>query len=201
VGSKSDARTKQLEPERIGRGQPKRRLLLLATGAIALVAIIVVVALASGGGGSEDGNADGAKVAAKQKTSPAPKPKPLSRSTLIAKADAICAESQRAYVEIRDMESEMSSDVPYAEALVRLARNRIRDLRDLTPPKSLAKPYGEYVAAQEKVYATDKQALAAAKQEDAAGVEEARNLRDSEDALRERLAREIGFSVCSTPQS
>lgn len=198
----SDAQTRRLEPERTWREHPKRALLPLGAGVIALVAIVGVVALASGGGGSEDGKAGDAKVAApKQKTSPTPKPEPLSRSALIAKADAICSESQDRYVAIRDLESEMSTDVLYAEALVRFARARIQGLRELTPPPSLAGPYEKYVAAQERVYATDKQALAAAKEGDVEGVEAARARRDSEDALREGLAREIGFSVCSTPQS
>ncbi len=95
----------------------------------------------------------------------------------------------------------MSTDVPYAEALVRIAKSRIHDLRALTPPAPIATAYDEYVEAQARVYATDKQALAAARKGDVEGVEAARERRDSEDALRERLAREVGFSVCSTPQS
>jgi hypothetical protein len=91
--------------------------------------------------------------------------------------------------------------VPYAEALVRIARPRVRDLRQLTPPPALAVPYREYVAAQERVYDTDVQALAAARKGDVAGVAAARGRRDAEDSLREGLAREIGFAVCSVPKS
>jgi len=189
----------------VDSGANRRRWAIAGALGVA-AAIVVAIVLASGGGdpGPSDANEgagggaagrSGPKVAAK------PEPKPLPKSKLIAKADAICADSQRRYVAIRDMESEMSTDVPYAEALVRLARDRTSSLRALTPPQPLAEPYEAYVAAQKRVYATDKQALAAAKEEDAEGVEAARELRDSEDALRQRLAREIGFSVCSTPQS
>ena len=180
-----------------------RRRLVLGGAVLALVSIAAVVALAGGGGDSDpnaapSGSGSGAEPASasESKAKAAGKPKTLSRSALIAEADAVCEESQSRYLEIRDLESERSADVPYAEALVRIARSRIRGLRSLTPPP-LADPYGEYVAAQERVYKTDKQALAAAKKGDVAGVEAARDQRDAEDAERYELAREIGLRICS----
>ena len=44
-------------------------------------------------------------------------------------------------------------------------------------------------------------AAIAAREGDSAGVEAARADRDSGDANREELAREIGFEVCSTPRN
>jgi len=183
-----------------------RRWLLLAVGLVSAAAIaIAVLALGSGGGGGESGGeATATTVAGEEPTSggkePRPRPASLSRSQLIDRADQVCAESKDRYNEIYDPESEFSTDVPYAEALVRIARPRIRGLRQLTPPPALAGPYGKYVEAQERVLATDEEALTAARQGDDAGVKAARARRDSEDALRERIAREIGFEVCSTPQ-
>lgn len=188
----------------------------IAGGAAALLLVAVAVILLLGGGGEGDRGAEGGSgtetntsssgtettTASQQKDAPAQrKAKPLTKSKLIAKADAVCADSQRRYVEVRDLESEMSADVPYAEALVRIARSRIGALQMLEPPPQIAAPYEEYVAAQKRVFETDKEALAAARQDDVAGVEAARARRDSEDALREELAREIGFNVCSTPQN
>ncbi|MET0305443.1 MAG: serine/threonine-protein kinase [Solirubrobacterales bacterium] len=205
---KATAATRRLGPESGGGSRKGRRAALAGAAGLAAVVGVVVAALALGGGDGDPGtdtiattaaNADG--VGAKKAANEVSGPRPLSRSQLIAKADAICGESQRRYTEIRDLESEYSTDVPYAEALARTARTRVRELRGLTPPQGLAGPYEEYVEAQKRVYATDKQALAAARKGDAAGVEAARNQRDAEDALRERLAREIGFTVCSTPQS
>jgi Protein kinase domain len=199
--------TRRLDPERDGKPNGGRRGFLLGAAGLAAVVGIVVAAIALGGGGDPgDGTvASSAANAAGSETKKAAKedagPKPLAGSQLIAKADAICADSQRRYTEIRDLESEYSTDVLYAEALVRAARTRVRELRRLAPPQRLAGPYGEYVEAQKRVYATDRQALAAAKEEDAAGVEAARNQRDAEDALRQGLAEKIGFTVCSTPQS
>ncbi len=180
----------------------RRRLAILA-GLAAIVAVVLAVVAFGGGGDSEPpAAAGGGSQASKQDargdgTRSEPKPESLTRSELIAKADAICEESRRRYLEVRDLESEYSADVPYAEALVRFARERVRGLSGLKPPPRLAEVYGEYVEAQKRVYATDRQALAAARDGDVSGIDAARDRRDAEDPLRERLAREIGFAVCS----
>jgi hypothetical protein len=161
----------------------------------------LAVVLAGGdsdrGGVEADGSTAEPVSAAERRPEPERKPQTLSRAELIAKADAICADSQSRYLAIRDLESEMSADVPYAESLVRFATSRVRDLRELKPPAALARPYGKYVTAQERVLATDKAALAAARSEDIAGVEAARAQRDAEDAERYELARQIGLEQCS----
>jgi hypothetical protein len=186
-------------PGPAGRGRP-----WIAVGLIAAIALVVAAVALLGSGGDGDGG-ETTTAAQKQKTEPRqeekPQPQPLEKAALISRADDICAASQRRYVAIRDLEGEYSTDVPYAEALVRNARRRVRGLRQLMPPDSLAKPYREYVEAQERVYDTDVQALEAARKEDAAGVEAARNRRDAEDSLRESLARKIGFAVCSVPSN
>jgi hypothetical protein len=185
-------------------GPAGRRRLWIAVGLLAAIALIVVAIALVGSGG--DGGGEGTTTTAqKQETTPRqeqkPQPQPLERAALISRADDVCAASQRRYVAIRDLEGEYSTDVPYAEALARNARQRVRGLRQLTPPASLAEPYREYVEAQERVYDTDVQALEAARKDDAAGVEAARDRRDAEDSLREGLARKIGFAVCSVPSN
>jgi hypothetical protein len=183
----------------------RRRLAFLTAGALALLAAIAVAALALGGGDDEPESAarDGEPVAATagEEKRQRQEPRTLTASQLIAKADAVCTESRDHYRAVRDVEREFSADVPYAETLARFARRRVQVLRELKPPPGLAKPYREYVKAQERVYATDRDALAAARAGDSAGVEAARAERDSEDALREQLAAEIGFKACSVPGS
>jgi len=176
-----------------------RRRLVLGGLVLALIAVVAVVVLASGGGGSDpNASADGSGEGPASTSEPRQeKPKPLSRAELIAKADAICKESQGRYEEINDKESELSADIPYAEALTRNAKSRIGGLRKLTPPPGLADAFGEYVAAQERVLITDKRALEAARVGDVAGVEAAREARDAEDTERYELAREVGLKVCS----
>jgi protein kinase-like protein len=179
-----------------------RRRLALGGAVLVLVATAAVVLFTGGDGGDTDPS--GAKetsgsgqVARDSRTKPEPRPQPFTRAELIAKADAICADSQRRYLLVRDMESEMSADVPYAEALARFAAARVRELRALTPPQQLADVYDEYVAAQERVLATDKEALEAARKDNVAGVEAARDQRDAEKEERYELARTIGLQACS----
>lgn len=205
--SRPTAATQRLEPESDERSKARRRGVLAGAAGLAAIAGIAVAVIALGGNG-EGGGTTASTVAKTAGAGAGSKPvkadagpKPLPQSQLIARADAICKDSQRRYLEIRDLESEHSADVPYAEALARFARQRVRGLRKLTPPPRLAGAYEKYVEAQERVYATDKQALVATRNEDVAGVEAARDQRDAEDALRESLARKIGFNVCSTPQS
>jgi serine/threonine protein kinase len=200
---KPTAATNRIEPESEPPRPAQRRRLVLGAGLLAaVVAIAAAFALAGGGdGGEATTTAAQTEAAPPQERKEKRRPQHLSQAELISRADDVCAKSQRRYVEIRDLESEYATDVPYAEALVRNARQRVRGLRQLTPPPSLAAPYGKYAAAQERVLETDKQALAAAREGDAAGVEEARNRRDGEDLLREELARQIGLNVCSVPQN
>jgi serine/threonine protein kinase len=201
--------TRRLEPSGESKQPSSRpRAALIGGGAFALIAGIVVAAIALGGGDSGSdarttpGTATTKTVDSKSNPSkPRSRPETLTRSQLITKADAVCEDSQRRYLEIRDIGREHFADIPYAEALVRFARQRIGGLRRLEPPPRLAKPYEEYLEAQERVLATDRQALRASWKGDVVGVEAARDRRDAEDSLREGLARKIGFTVCSTPQS
>jgi hypothetical protein len=201
------ADTRRLEPERTGEGKRaagRRRLLAAATALLAIVAIAAgALALGGGDGEPEPAVQGGEPAAASEDEGKATtaqrrrQPRTLTASQLIAKADAVCAESRDHYRAIRDVEREFSADIPYAETLARFARKRVQVLRSLKSPPRLAKPYKEYVKAQERVYATDRQALAAARAGDSAGVEAARAERDSEDVFREELAERIGFEKCS----
>jgi serine/threonine-protein kinase len=190
---------------RSGRGAGGRRLFLAGAAAVVVAIAAAALVVFTGSDGAGGGRGQAAATAVPQEERPAGRkpvaePAPLSRSQLVAQADAVCATSKRRYEAIRDPESEFTADAPYAEALVRIARARIRGLRQLDPPPRVAAPYREYVEAQEKVLATDEQAVAAARAGDDAGVEAARASRDAEDAMREGLAEQIGFAVCSIPQ-
>jgi Protein kinase domain len=208
------AETRAPEPTRataVSGPNRGRRRLALGGGLAALAAVAVVAAITLSGPGDGDGGGGRSGTAATtaaskeedkpQEVKQKPQRQTLSRAELIRRADEVCTASQGRYVGMRDLEREFSADSPYAEELVQIAKPRIRGLRQLTPPPQLVGPYREYVRAQERVLATDQQALAAAREGDAAGVEAARQRRDSEDVLREELAQEIGFEVCSVPKS
>jgi protein kinase-like protein len=201
------AATRRLDSDGAERTPRARRSLLLGAAGLALIAAIVVAVLALGGGdgGRQGGNGAARTTAsgeAPAKTKPRPKPKPaLSRSELIAEADAICADSQRSFEAVRaefpEAKLEKAPDVAYSEALVGISTPAVGRFMALVPPKSLRRPYEEYVQAQRRVHRYDVQALRAARAEHGGEYLAARERRDNGQAERYELAREIGLKTCS----
>jgi hypothetical protein len=180
------------------QGHRRPRAIVAAGSAFALAAAIAgIVALAGGGGGSGPVAVDnGAKpVQPKPKAPPA-----LSRSDLIAEADAICTGSQTAFKEARREypEGETTPSVPYATMLTGISTSAVHKFNSLVPPPSLSTPYREYVAAQKRVKVYDTQALQAAKVGDTTAYLSDRERRDDEAGERYDLARAVGLEKCST---
>jgi hypothetical protein len=176
-------------------------LVVFAGGALALIAVGVLVLLLSGGGGSgSDPSAGGttASVAKEgSKPKPEPSPKPLSRRELIARADAICADSQSTYKSVRSPASEESPDVAYAATLAGISQRGVNRFRRLVPPPTLKASFDSYVEAQERVMRYDRQALKAAEAGDTSAYLAARERRDAETRERYELARAVGLERCS----
>lgn len=202
--SEKTAQTRRLDP-----GMPqggalggRRRLALL--GGMALVVAVAVAAIVLAGGGGDGGGGRGSQAAvsggnaSKPKSKPKPKPT-LTKSELISKADAICADSKETYKGVYSQTSEESPDVAYSQVLVGISTRAMGRLEALDPPPALASVYDEYLQAQRRVRDYDRQALEAAKAEDSGAYLEARDKRDAEQPERARLARKIGFDVCSVP--
>jgi Protein kinase domain len=196
--ARETAETKRLESglhgEEPGRG--KRRRALLAGVALVCAAVVVAAVLIAGGGGGHGGRDSPAIVSTGGGSKPKPKP-PLTRAELISKADAICADSKETYKGVYSQASEEAPDVAYSQVLVGISTRAMGRLEALDPPSALAEKYGDYLRAQKRVRNYDRQALEAAKAEDSNAYLEARSKRDAEGPERERLAREIGFEVCS----
>ncbi|MFL5901987.1 MAG: serine/threonine-protein kinase [Solirubrobacterales bacterium] len=190
------ATERQASADGLQRDSRSRRLIALGGGALILVAAIVaVVALASGGGGSGAAGKTAKPAHLNPKSPPT-----LSKSELIAKADAICTDSQVTYVATLHEypEGETTPSVPYSRTLAGISTRAVRKLNSLTPPTSLSKPFREYVAVQERVKAYDRQALQAAEAGDTTAYLNARESRDGEAGERYDLARAVGLAKCST---
>jgi Protein kinase domain len=190
------------KPDAGGSG---RRRALIGGGAALLVAVVLAAILLSGGGGSSPDEAATGGPATTESTNRKPKakhkPQTLTKSELIAKADAICAKSKSTYTSVRSPELEETPDVPYAATLAGISQRGVNGFRRLDPPPSVEPAFGKYLAAQERVMRYDRQALAAAEANDATAYLEARQRRDAEAAERYELAREIGLEQCSTNRS
>jgi serine/threonine protein kinase len=182
---------------------PKRRPLLIAGGLAAIFAVVAVaIALSSGGGDGEKASGD-TTATAEPKTEKKPEPEPdrLKTSQLIQQADAVCVTAQSAYKQARSdfpaARTEEVPDVAYSERLVENSSRMVEEFQSLVPPKSKAEEYGEYLESQEEVAQWDRDALAAAKANDASAYQEARDDRNDTEDNRTRMAEAIGFTVCS----
>jgi len=190
------AATRQLPPDPPpkGAGHRRRRIAIGAGFAAVLAAAVAVVAIGGGGGGE---GRDASATTAKAKTRAGSKPATLSSAQLVAKADAICADSQEAYKEVFSRASEESPDTGYSQSLVGISTRAVGRFRKLDPPPGLAADYDRYVAAQERVKQYDLDALSAAKAGDADAYLAARASRDDEQRRRYDLARALDLQVCS----
>ncbi len=200
----ASAATRRLEPGT--PGSPRRTRALVLAGGLAGIVAIGVAALtlsggSGGGSGSHAGKTNGARVGTASTTSAREKPPPLPRSQLIAKADAICSDSQTSFEGVRaefpEAKTEEAPDIGYSEALVGISAPVVKRFKALDPPANLRQPYDEYVQAQQRVHEYDVQALRAARAGHSGEYLAARERRDSEQRERYELAREIGLKTCS----
>jgi serine/threonine protein kinase len=188
---------------------PKRNPLLIA-GALAAVAAMVIVGFILTSNGGDGTAADGttttpvdstAKEPTTKKETPKPQVNRLSPSELVAKGDASCERSRDAYKrageEFPEAKSEEIPNVEYAERLVGISGQQVKDLAKLTPPKSKEDEFEEYLASREEVAQWDEDALSAAKANDQVAYQEAYDNRNDTEDNRQRMSEEIGFTVCS----
>ncbi|MDX6602413.1 MAG: hypothetical protein QOF13_1615 [Solirubrobacterales bacterium] len=184
-----------------GPASNRRQALFGGIAAVVAAIVAVVVLTSSGSGGDGADSAAGPKktetTSTKKAKPPRPDPAPLSKPALIAKADAICEDSQNTYKSVRSQAKEESPDVAYAATLVGISERALRRFRALVPPPNLEDEFENYVEAQRLVALNDRQALEAAEGSDADGYAAARERRDSEADERYRLAREVGLRQCS----
>ena len=184
-----------------GSGARRRTLLALAGGMAAMAAIVAVVLALAGGGGDGDPGTSRATTPALKQPKHRQAPPALTRSELIARADAICVDSQGAFERVRaefpEAKSEEAPDVAYSEALVGISAPAVKRFAALDPPASVREPFEEYVRAQQRVHKYDLQALRAARAEHTGEYLAARERRDNGQPERYELARRIGLKTCS----
>jgi serine/threonine-protein kinase len=200
------AATRRLDRAPAGKaaGSAMRRRLALGGGLLTLLAIAVAIALTGGGGGTSGTTAKGGAAIRNAGDGEASRPKraeprTLSEAQLIARADAICTDSQSTYkAALAEFPAgETTADVAYSERLVGISTPAVKRFRALDPPAGVRTAYEKYVRAQQRVHTYDVEALEAAKRGDTTAYLQARQDRDEEQPERYELAREIGLETCS----
>jgi hypothetical protein len=193
--------TRRLSPQSATDLKRPSRGLILAGGLVVVATLAVTVALVGGGGGggsSPPAAPRASKPATREQQAKAKSPLTLSKSELIAKADAICEESQNAYKSVRSKVDEESPDVAYSVTLAGISTHGVERFKRLAPPAGVKTSFERYVRAQERVRRYDREALKAAETDDTSAYLAARASRDNEEAERYDLARAVGFEQCST---
>ncbi|HEU5252456.1 MAG TPA: serine/threonine-protein kinase [Solirubrobacterales bacterium] len=187
---------------------PGGRRPLLVGGLLALVAAAVIVALVASGGGDGSGVDGAVGDTASTETTKASKPKPdprLSTSALIAQADAICTEAKSSYTaskaQFPDGETGAGMSTEFAEQLVENSRRQVNEMSRLEPPQSKEDEFREYLQLRKDIARMDRRALAAAREGNPTAYAQTYESRGPIDEQLQRVAGDIGFEVCSQPQS
>ncbi len=205
-----------MEPDVDG---PKRNPLLIGGVLAGVIAVAIVAFVLASGGGGNGGEASGETTSPvtdttlqeptteKEVDKPAEQSKPnrLTTSALITEADASCQTAKDAYeqtkAEFSEPETEAGMSVEFAERLVGISGRQVREMGKLIPPKSKQAEFQEYLDSRKEVAGWDEDALRAARAGNPAAYVAAYKKRDDSEEDRRRISDEIGFEVCSNPQS
>jgi hypothetical protein len=151
----------------------RTRRFLLILPAVLLLAIVV---LGCGGGGNDQ----------------------VTAAELVQKADAICAKERGSFARIQAHPPPNASvAADQTDELIKATEDANSQLRDLKPPEELRSSYESYLAARDRVIDQMNRGKDAAQHQDSAvyGAAQAAVARDA--PQRRKLARALGFRVCS----
>lgn len=122
----------------------------------------------------------------------------MSAEELVAKGDEICTEERDRFDEIQSMPlTSASVGAKQAEELRAAAESAQDDLRDLEPPEVIRDSYDSYLDARDEVSNLLKRGREAAEDKDGAAFSKAQEEAAAGADKREKLARGLGFKVCS----
>jgi hypothetical protein len=122
----------------------------------------------------------------------------MSAEELVAKGDEICTEERDRFDEIQSVPlTSASVGAKQAKELLAAAESAQDDLRDLEPPEEIRDSYDSYLDARDEVSDLLERGREAAEDKDGAAFSKAQEEAAAGAARREKLARELGFKVCS----
>ena len=122
----------------------------------------------------------------------------MSADELVAKGDQICTEERDRFDEIQSVPlTSASVGVKQAKELLVAAESAQDDLRDIEPPEEIRDSYNSYLHARDEVSDLLERGREAAADKDGAAFGKAQEEAAAGAGKREKLARELGFKVCS----
>ena len=152
-----------------------------------LLALSILALAFAGCGGSDNNSGDGGDTAA---------PEPLTKTELIAKADAICKDMQTKLDAVPEPES-MDDLASAIGTQIKLSGPAIEKLKELTPPDDLASEYESWTAKLDELQAGTEKVRDAAESGSEEQVSKVINEVDSVNTEADKIGKELGFKVCA----
>ncbi len=125
-------------------------------------------------------------------------PEQLSAEELVERGDPICREVQARFDEVQAAPlTSATAGEKQAEELIDVAEGAQQDLRDLEPPEEIRDTYQSYLDSREEVSDQLEEGREAAARNDGSAYGRAQEKAAAGAPERQRLARQLGFTVCS----
>lgn len=124
----------------------------------------------------------------------------LSEAEFLAQGDEICRSAHDEFGELQGDQPQTASQAAELTArLIDISRQELEDIEDLNAPDELDEPLSAYLASREEGIEQLQKGFEAAEDKDAFAYATAQAKVASEQLDRLRLARAVGFKVCSRP--
>jgi hypothetical protein len=151
----------------------------------------LVVALCLGAAGCGGGDESSSSSASSEE---------LPARELISRADGICRKGVERFAEIQSRTPSSANEAGAQTAdLVEVASGELDELRALSPPEDLARPYEAYLESRATALDQLERGRDAAADDDSAAYVEARNEANAGQPQRLKLAKAVGLKSCSQP--
>ena len=127
---------------------------------------------------------------------------PLSTEQLVEQGDELCRSGQDRFAAIqKEPPANTQQAADQVSELVDAANEEVDGLRDLEPPDEVQQAYDEYISAREDALDLLEDGRNAAEDEDSNAYGAAQVKLSDGAAERSKLARAVGFKVCSNPRA
>ena len=124
----------------------------------------------------------------------------VSAEQLVALGDAICKQGRQEFDRVQaDAPPTASAAAEQADELVQIATDELNELRRIRPPDALQDRYEAYLEARGRALELLEEGRDAAREKDGKAYGMAQAKAAAEAPRRAKLARRVGFSVCSQP--